>query len=120
MSLSSVQEKPFFSVSDEVRFKSACSATETSLKIEILLVASVDMILSNKQNTKVLIRLCGCTGWSAPLLFQRFSYLSEVGARGLLNLGKRRLSHKNWENFMQPKRTRRHFELIKKHNKFAV
>ena len=27
------------------------------------------MILSNKRITKVLIRLRGCTGWSAPLLF---------------------------------------------------
>ena len=27
------------------------------------------MILSNKQITKVLIRLCICAGWSAPLLF---------------------------------------------------
>ena len=44
-------------VSDEVRFKPACSATETSYKIEISLVASLDMILSNKSITKVLIRL---------------------------------------------------------------
>ena len=27
------------------------------------------MILFNKQIKKVLIRLCGCPGWSAPLLF---------------------------------------------------
>ena len=27
------------------------------------------MILSNKQITKVLIRLRGCAGWSAPVLF---------------------------------------------------
>ena len=27
------------------------------------------MILSNKPITKALIRLCGCAGWSAPLLF---------------------------------------------------
>ena len=30
---------------------------------------SRDMILSNKQITKALIRLLGCTGWSAPLFF---------------------------------------------------
>ena len=27
------------------------------------------MILFSKQITKALIRLCGCPGWSAPLLF---------------------------------------------------
>ena len=43
-----------------MRFKPACSATETSSKIEILLVASLDMILSNKRQTKALIRLV-CT-----------------------------------------------------------
>ena len=32
-------------------------------------MASVDMILSNKRITKVLTRLHGCAGWSAPLLF---------------------------------------------------
>ena len=37
---------------------------------------------------------------------QGFSYLSEVGARGLLNLGKKHLDHQNWENLMQSKRTR--------------
>ena len=54
--------KIVFGVSDEVRFKPACSA-------EILLVTSQDMILSNKQITKVLIRLCGYAGLSAPLFF---------------------------------------------------
>ena len=32
-------------------------------------VARLDMILSNKWITKALIRLHGCAGWSAPLLF---------------------------------------------------
>ena len=60
-----VVTKLVFGVSDKVRFKQVCSATETSWKIEILLVASLDMILSNKRITKALIRLGGCTGWSA-------------------------------------------------------
>ena len=34
--------KPVFGVSDKVRFKPACIATETSAKIEISLVASLD------------------------------------------------------------------------------
>ena len=42
--------KPVFGVSEEVRFKPACSATETSQNIEILLVASLD-ILSKEQIT---------------------------------------------------------------------
>ena len=48
--------KPVFGVSDQVMLKQACSATETSYKIEILRLASLDMILSNKQITKALIR----------------------------------------------------------------
>ena len=37
---------------------------------------------------------------------QRFSYLSEVGARRLLDLGKKNiLGHQTWENLMQSKRT---------------
>ena len=42
---------------------------ESEVQIEISLVARRDMILSNKQITKALIRMCGCAGWSAPLLF---------------------------------------------------
>ena len=48
ISLSSVQENPVLGVSDKVRVKPFCSATETSLKIEISLVANLDVILSNK------------------------------------------------------------------------
>ena len=33
-----------------------------------------------------------------------FSYLTEVGARGLLNMGKKLLDHQIWENLMQSKR----------------
>ena len=53
---------------DQVRFKLACSATETSKNLELLDIASIHIILSKQQTTKVLIRLRGCTGWSAPLL----------------------------------------------------
>ena len=54
---------------DKVRLKPACSAAETSEKLEISLVASLDMILFNKRIKKVLIRLHMCAGWSAALLF---------------------------------------------------
>ena len=36
---------------------------------EIPPVARLHMILSKKQITKALIRLRGCAGWSAPVLF---------------------------------------------------
>ena len=49
--------------------KAVSSATETSWKTEISLVASLDMILFKKRKTKALIRLRGCADWSAPLLF---------------------------------------------------
>ena len=41
--------KSAFRVSDKVRFKAVCSATETSNTIEILLVASLYITLSNKR-----------------------------------------------------------------------
>ena len=49
--------KPVFGVSDKGRLNPVSSATETSKKIEISLVVSIDIILSNKRITKVLIRL---------------------------------------------------------------
>ena len=61
--------KPVFGVSNKAGLKPVSSATETSQKIEILLEASLDMILSKKQTTKALVSLHGCAGWSAPLLF---------------------------------------------------
>ena len=61
--------KPVFGVSDKVRLQPVSSAIETSWKIEISLVARLYMVLSKKRITKVLIRLCKCTGWSAPVLF---------------------------------------------------
>ena len=37
--------------------------------LEILAIESRDIILSKQRTTKALIRLHGCAGWSAPLLF---------------------------------------------------
>ena len=61
--------KPVFGVAEKARLKPSCSSTETSWKIGISLVLSLDMILYNTRITKALIRLRGCAGWSAPLLF---------------------------------------------------
>ena len=61
--------KPVLGVSDKASFKPVSSATETSSKIEISHVASLHMIFSKKRITKALIRLCGCAGCSAPVLF---------------------------------------------------
>ena len=57
--------------SDKAIFKSVFSVTETSKKIEVSPVASLDIILSNMRITKALIRLRGCAGWSAPVLFAK-------------------------------------------------
>ena len=46
--------------------------TQTNLlswDAEILRGASLSIILSWEQTTKPLSRLCGCVGWSAPLMF---------------------------------------------------
>ena len=67
--MGSVATKPVFGVSYKVRSKPECSATGTSYKVESLLVACFDMVLSKKRITKALIRLRGCAGWSALLLF---------------------------------------------------
>ena len=73
--------KHVFGVSDKVRFKPVSSATETGKKIEISLVASLDIILSRKRITKELVSLCGCAGWSALVLFanpeDRFSCVED-------------------------------------------
>ena len=56
-------------VSVQVRLKPACAATEASWRLEISAIESRDIILSKQRTTKALIRLRGCAGWSAPLLF---------------------------------------------------
>ena len=40
-----------------------------AIKNEVSLVASLGMLLSEKQITKALINPRGCAGWSVPLLF---------------------------------------------------
>ena len=61
--------KPVFLVFDQVRLKPACATTEASWSLESLVLASIFIILSRQRKTKALIRLRGCAGWSAPLLF---------------------------------------------------
>ena len=69
LSMSLITRKPVFGVSDRVRLKWACSATEASYSQEISDLDSKCIILSKQWTTKALIRLRGCAGWSAPLLF---------------------------------------------------
>ena len=66
-----VARKPVFKVSEKARLKPISSATETiaSKKIEMSLVASLDMIFSKKRITKALISLRGYAGWSAYMVF---------------------------------------------------
>ena len=68
-SLGRVATKPVFRVSGKTSFKPVSSATETSQKSEISYVGSLHTVLSKKQTTKALIRLRGCAGWSASVLF---------------------------------------------------
>ena len=76
--MSHVKRKPVLGVFDQVRLKSVCSAKEASLSHEIANIGTRDIILSRQRTTKVLIRLRGCAGWSAPLLvaygISRFSH----------------------------------------------
>ena len=60
------------------RWFTTCTLRWDSQGLEILDIASIDIILSEQWTTKALIRLRRCTGWSAPLLFacgkNRFSH----------------------------------------------
>ena len=56
-------------VSDQVRLKLACSATEASMRLEILVTETKDITLPRQWTTKVLIRLRRCSDWSVSLLF---------------------------------------------------
>ena len=60
---------PVFGISNKASFTPVSSATWTSQKIELWPVASLHMILSTKRIKKALIRLHGCAGWSAHVLF---------------------------------------------------
>ena len=68
---SHVTRKPVFTGLDQVavRLKLTCSATEASWSLESLHLASIGIILSRRWTTKVLIRLKGCAGGFAHLLF---------------------------------------------------
>ena len=56
---------------DQGKLKSACSdtCTRTSESLGISDIVQVGAILSRQRTIKLQIRLRGCTGWSAPLLF---------------------------------------------------
>ena len=60
--MSLVTRKPVLGVCDQVRLKPVCSGTQTRSSLEILNLASIGIVLSKQQTTKVLIRLCGCAG----------------------------------------------------------
>ena len=64
--MSLVTRKPVFGFCDQVRLKPGCSAKQASLSLENLEISIG--VLSKQRTTKALIRLRGCTGWSAPLL----------------------------------------------------
>ena len=51
--MSHVMRKPVFGVCDQVRLKPACLASETSLSLEILKIASRAIILSRQGTTKM-------------------------------------------------------------------
>ena len=63
-----VLRKPVFVVFDQVRHKQACSASETSLSLEILDIASRGILLSKQQTAKALMRLHGCGGYTIMIL----------------------------------------------------
>ena len=77
--------------SDQAIHKQACSATEASMRLEIWVTENRAITLSRQLTTKALIRLRGCAGWSAPLLFAYdirhvFSWPSSFNFRGYLFL----------------------------------
>ena len=81
-----IARKSVFRVSDKATFKPVSSATGISQKIEISPVASLHMILSTKRITKALIRLRGCSGWSAPFVFHKLPKTGFLATRPKLSL----------------------------------
>ena len=75
---SHVTRKPVFGVFHQVTLNPVCSTKEACYSHEIANIETRYIILPRQRTTKVLIRLRGCTGWSAPLLFAygktRFSH----------------------------------------------
>ena len=67
--LSHVTRKPVFGGCNQVRHKLACTAKEARQRLEISTIKTRGIIPSRQRTTKALIRLRGCAGWSAPLLF---------------------------------------------------
>ena len=67
--MSLVMRKHVFGSFQPGQTQLARSATEASMRLEILVTETRDITLSRQRTTKVLIRLRGCAGWSAPLLF---------------------------------------------------
>ena len=74
--------KPVFGVSDKGRLKQVTSATETSYKIEILFVASLNMIPSkNKgadQSAQAGLHLCCLRTPNTGFLASRYIYYNEI------------------------------------------
>ena len=58
--MSHVRTKPVFGVCDQLILKPACSATKTSLGLEMSSLGSRDIVLSRQRTTKAVIILCGC------------------------------------------------------------
>ena len=76
--MSHITRKPVFGISDQVRLKPACSATETSLGLNILHIETTDIILSKQRITKAqMCRLiCGFVVyiWHKQVLSRGGSY----------------------------------------------
>ena len=86
--MSHVTRKPVFGVSDQVRLKPAAQLQKLA---RVLDVASRGITLYRQWTMKALIRLRGCAGWSAPLLFacgiNRFSHdMAHIHSHWLLCL----------------------------------
>ena len=77
-SKATLHENLSLGVRDQVRHKPTWAAIETSYSLEILGTETRDIILSRQWITKMLIRLCGCTGYLRLFFFvyslNRFSH----------------------------------------------
>ena len=67
--MSLLTRKPVFGVYNQVRHKPAYAATDARWRLEIWDIETRGIILSRQRTTKALVRLRGCAGRSAPLLF---------------------------------------------------
>ena len=74
-----VMKNVYLVLCDQIRNKPACPLTAPSKSLEILDITSIGIIRSRHRIINTLIKLHGCTGWSAFFFVRMWQVLSRRG-----------------------------------------